>query len=560
MMIQVGIADYHQPIHSLERALPVVAHIRRFAELIREEIRQYFFENDEDGRPANRLERNQVYRLSKGEKNEIGLGTTQDYSKIGEVHVPPSGHPVPDHEPIKFAPIIMGADLPHPAYLYGRFGISDMSFGSLGRAAVEAFTSGARYGMKFVEEPGSNREIRGLMSTGEGGLTPYHLNGVYIEPTRTKVFAWKAATALSHLHSGFRPEPLPRVGNLGCGDIVWEVGTGNFSCRTADGGLDLEEFLRKASDPRVIAIKWKISQGAKPGCGAMLPGDKVTEEVSQIRGIPMGQDCHSPNTRNDWHDIPSMMAFLADKRKRTGKPQLIKFAVGDRQWLKELCEYIADPSHERALDGIHIDGGEGGTGAAPQAIADRVGMSIWHAIPLVDNMLREHGIRDQLVLISSAKAFTPGQLYIQLCLGANYVMGARGPMMALGCIQSGKCHLGECVVGITTHHEWLQHALNTRVKYRRMANYMEGMHKELIRFLRIRGKRDTLELTRDDITFNEQYDEVPGTKAYPYPQNCQGVVRMQTPRSCGLPQHYDPRVHATIADAIAAQNAGLVPA
>jgi glutamate synthase domain-containing protein 2 len=549
MIAQIAVADVLQPIHALERALPVVAHFRRLFEKFREEIRQYLFEDDDKGQPANRLTRNLIYRLSKGESTDIGLGTTQDYTAVGKLRIHQSGYPIPDKEKLHYGTMVVGADLEYPWYIHGRYGIGDGSFGSFGKVAVQAFTSGAKFGLRNLRHSQLDPEIRGVYSTGEGGLSEdYHLKGVYIENTRMARIAFRMATALSALNSNWRPDPLPRVGHLGGGDIMWEIGTGNFGCCNKDGSFNLLMFLHKAAFSEVVAIKWKHSQGAKPGCGAILPGPKVTPEIAAIRNRPVGEDCISPNRRPEWTDAEALCRHIQEMRILTQKPQGIKFAVGDESFVRDIVHFLSAHKGEKFIDFFHVDGGEGGTGAAPQSIADYVGMSVKHALPLVDNILREYGMRDEIFLISSGKAFTPADVYWHLCMGADYVMSTRGPMLAVGCLQTLKCDRGECPVGITTHHWWLQRAFNPSRKYLRAAMLMEGEHTFVQLYLRLRGKRDTFELTRDDIHFVEKYAEIPASQAYPYPEGCDQPRKSRSPASFGLPAFYDPRVHGRMSD------------
>jgi glutamate synthase domain-containing protein 2 len=518
---QTAVHDMLQAKHSLERAFPVLAHFRRFAELIRPEIQQYWIERDTEGKPATRDDRSFCYAASKGELTDISFGTKRDYHKPGQIHIRNATFPVPDREPIDLPPIVLGPGRRHPAFIWGRLGVGDMSFGSLGRNAVEALASGA--GKAGI-----------LLSTGEGGLTPYHLNGVYIKPAFTQYVAWACAYAMSFVSKNWKREPMPRAGYVGSGQIMLEIGTGKFGCRTASGDFDYDRFAAITSNPKVVAVKIKLAQGAKPGGGGILPGVKVTREIAFIRGIPEGKDCVSPNTWSEFNDVPSMMRFIGKLQEISGKPVGIKIVIGEEKFINEVAEWMRDHPGQ-GPDFIHVDGGEGGTGAAPLMLADFVGAPILHAIPLVDNVLRKNGVRDRVVLMSSGKVFNPGQLLIQLALGSDYVFAARGFMFALGCIQAMKCATGECPAGVTTHHKWLQRALVPRVKYIRVANYAETMHKHLVKLLRVVGVRDTYELTRNHITIVAgTHNEVSGEVAHPYPAGCAQPQVPQIPATFGL--------------------------
>lgn len=553
-LLQAGIHDLTQEKHSLERVFPLLAHCRRFAELIRPEIQQYWIERDTEGKPASRDDRSWCYAAAKDEPTDISFGTKRDYHKPGQIHIRNNTFPIPDRVPIHLKPLVIGPNCRIPAVLHGRFGVGDMSFGSLGQNAIEALASGAaRAGI--------------LLSTGEGGLTPYHLNGVKIQPTWPQYVAWAIAYGLSFFSKNWRRESMPRAGYIGCGQIMLEIGTGKFGVRTANGEFDYDKYEQIMRNPRVVATKLKLAQGAKPGGGGILPGAKVSEEIARIRGIRPGVDCISPNTWSECDlspdevdnivreitaqqvqdedieekiekaklelQIRKLAAFIKRLRERSGKPVGIKI-VAEERFVKALCEYMeANPGE--GPDFIHVDGGEGGTGAAPLMLADFVGMSILTAIPLVDNLLREHRLRDRVILMSSGKVFNPAQLLIQLALGADYVLGARGFMFALGCIQAMKCSTGECPAGVTTHHWWLQRALVPRVKYIRVANYAEAMHKHLIKLLRVVGVMDTYQLNRSHLlVVSSTHKEISGSLVHAYPAGVQRHRVAPTPETYGL--------------------------
>lgn len=529
-VIQGALADSLQEKHSLQRSFPFFAHLRQFFELIRDEIRQYLIEDDTEGKPASRDDRSFVYQAAKNELNDISFGTKRDYHKPGQIHIPNSAFPIPDREPIELAPIVLGPNRRVPAILHGRFGIGDMSFGSLGANAVQSLSSGAKFGLKFMEKPNGPKKP-GLICTGEGSLTEYHRNGVHIKPTTAQKFAWAGAFAMSHFSDKYRREPFPIEEDLGSGQIMLEAGTGKFGLRTEDGAFDWALYGDIMQDPNIVATKIKIAQGAKPGGGGILPAEKITPEIAKIRRIRMGEDCLSPNAWDEFHDVESMMAFIAQMQEVSGKPVGIKIVVGQKKFIVDIAEWMAAHPGE-GPDFIHVDGGEGGTGAAPLMLADFVGMSIMNALPLLDNVLREHGVRDRVVLMSSGKVFNPAQLFIHLALGADYVLGARGFMFSLGCIQAAKCATGECPVGVTTHHPWLQRALVPRIKYVRVANYMQAMHKQLIKLLRVAGVRDTFELNRSHLMFVKDREEVDGRLVYPYPSG------HDAPRTPPVPADY----------------------
>jgi glutamate synthase domain-containing protein 2 len=534
-LLMLAVFDIFQWKHSLRRAFPLVARIRWILEGIRPEIQQYFIERDTDPRPQGTIEDwGFCIGASKGVKelHEVYLGTKRDYHKPGQIHIQHDNFPLSDDVPINFAPLVLGGTRRNadgslkcrqPAFLFDRFGISDMSFGSLGMNAVQSLASGAgRAGV--------------MLSTGEGSITPYHLNGVYYEPSASDYAAWAVAYGRSFFSKNWRRTAKPKKGYLGSGQIMWEIGTAKFGCRTANGEFDWERFAKIAANPKITAIKIKISQGAKPTGGGLLPGHKVTPEIAEIRAIPVGVDCKSPNTWKEFapdadcpHEereaqgIAKMMAFIKRMQEVSGKPVGIKFCLGKESYIETIAQWLKSNPNE-GPDFIHLDGGEGGTGAAPLPLADFVGKSILMSLPTVDNCLRKHGVRDRLVLMSSGKVFNPAQLFIQLALGADYVFGARGYMNALGCIGAKKCGLNTCPTGVATQDRWLQRALVPRVKYIRVANYAEVMHMWLKKLLRTVAKRDTWQLTRDDISMVVgMLKEMDGSVVVPYPEGCGGV-------------------------------------
>ncbi len=530
-MAITAVYDVFQWHHSLRRAFPLLARLRWLAEMIRPEIQQYWIERDTDNRPnGTRQDWEFCIGASKNQLHDISLGTSKDYHKPGQIHIRNQTFPISDREEIELAPLVLGGTRRNadnslkcktPAFIHGRFGIGDMSFGSLGQNAVESLASGAgRSGI--------------LLSTGEGGLTPYHLNGTRIDPSWKEKLAWGVAYPLSFVSKRWRRTDAPKSGYLGSGQIMLELGTAKFGCRTADGDFDYEKFAKLSANPHVVAIKLKLAQGAKPGGGGILPAAKVTAEIAAIRGIPEGKDCLSPNVWSEFHDVPSMMAFIAKLQEISGKPVGIKIVIGKEDFINEVGQWMKDHDNE-GPDFIHVDGGEGGTGAAPLPLADYVGLPIMQALPIVDNVLRKYGVRHRVVVMSSGKVFNPAHLFIQLALGADYVFGARAFMNALGCIGARRCAEGMCPTGIATHEKWLQRALMPRVKYIRVANFAEVMHKWLKKMLRVSGHRDTFELSRKDLTIVVGVmKELGMNEVVPYPEGIEASRPAFTPERFGL--------------------------
>lgn len=535
--------DLCQRKHSLGRAFPGLWRGRLIAEEIRPEFQQYFIETNTSGRPASRNDRSWVYASSKKQPTDISFGSEQDYNSPGQVHIRHQGIPLSDKVAIKLKPLVLGPNRTHPAFLFGRFGVSDMSFGSLFERAKQAITTGAA-------------EAGAVVCTGEGGLTPYDFSGVYMRFAPRESVKWFFRHyLLGWARQEWRAEPRPVSRYIGGAQLIPEIGTAKFGFKRDDGSFDWERYRAFMSDPRCIASKFKLHQGAKPGGGGHLPGYKVNALIAKVRRIPEGEDCVSPNCFDEFDDVPSMMAFISRAQEETGKPVGIKIAIGNDAFIEEIAQWMEDRP-DQGPDFIHLDGGEGGTGSAPLMLADYVGMSIVNAIPLVDNVLRKHEVRDRVILMSSGKVFNPAQLFVQLALGADYVLGARGVMFSLGCIQAKKCGTNKCPSGVATNHWWLKRALVPAVKYLRTANYIKAMNEYLVTLLRVVHKHDTYELTRRDIMVVTAHGEVPMDEHCPYPDGCThrrtppiaeeyGLV---APEKAPGPQPMSDRIKALFAD------------
>lgn len=513
--------DLFQRKHSLGRAFPALWRGRLLAEEMRPEFQQYFIETNTSGKPASRNDRSWSYASSKGDPTDISFGTEKDYHQPGQIHIRHKGMPLPDRVKINLKPIVLGPNRRKPAYLHGRFGVSDMSFGSIFERAKQAITSGAA-------------EAGAAVCLGEGGPTPYDFSGVYVRHGLRDLWSWRIRHyGLGWANKQWRHEPRAVSRYLGGAQLIPEIGTGKFGFKNPDGSFDWERYKAFMADDSCIASKFKLHQGAKPGGGGHLPGYKVNELISKIRRIPQGEDCISPNCFDEWDSVAGMMAFITRAQEETGKPVGIKIAIGDDSFIEEIARWMSE-NPGMGPDFIHLDGGEGGTGSAPLMLADYVGMSILHAIPLVDNVLRKHGVRDRVVLMSSGKVFNPAQLFIQLALGSDYVFGARGVMFSLGCIQAKKCGTNQCPSGVATNHWWLKRALVPMEKYIRTGNYIKAMNRYLITLLRVAGKTDTYLLTRNDIMQVTSSGEVPMDKLVPYPAGCDGLRLAPIAESHGL--------------------------
>lgn len=531
--------DLFQRKHSLGRAFPALWRGRLIAEEMRPEFQQYFIETNTSGKPASRNDRSWSYASSKGEPTDISFGTEKEYHQPGQIHIRHKGMPLPDRVKIDLKPIVLGPTRRQPAYLHGRFGVSDMSFGSIFERAKQAITSGAA-------------EAGAVVCLGEGGPTPYDFSGVYVQHGLKDLWSWRVRHYLfGWANKNWRQEPKAVSRYIGGAQLIPEIGTGKFGFKNADGSFDWERYKAFMADPSCVASKFKLHQGAKPGGGGHLPGYKVNKLISNIRRIPEGRDCISPNCFDEWDSVPGMMEFITRAQEETGKPVGIKIAIGDDSFIEEIAQWMSD-NPGMGPDFIHLDGGEGGTGSAPLMLADYVGMSILHAIPLVDNVLRKHGVRNRVVLMSSGKVFNPAQLFIQLALGSDYVLGARGVMFSLGCIQAKKCGTNQCPSGVATNHWWLKRALVPVEKYTRTGNYIKAMNRYLVTLLRVAGKTDTYYLTRNDIMQVTTSGEVPMDQIVPYPAGCDGLRLAPVAESYGLTAPDGPPGPRPMSDAIRA--------
>jgi glutamate synthase domain-containing protein 2 len=414
----LGVRDLLQRRHSLQRNYPVISHIRWIAEFVRPEIRQYLVESDEEAAPFSRSQRSLVYERAKGEAGEHPFGTLLDPYRNGYEFIAHSIAPVSAADPASFRITIGG---PHCAKPYSAsvFNISAMSFGAISANAVRALNAGAKRG-------GFSHD------TGEGSISPYHLE-------------------------------------MG-GDIVWEVASGYFGCRTPDGRFDPERFREQASLDAVKMIEIKLSQGAKPGHGGILPAAKVTSEIAATRGVPMGQDCISPSKHSAFSTPLEMMAFITELRDLSGgKPVGFKLCVG-LPWefmgiVKAMLETGVTP------DFIVVDGAEGGTGAAPTEFSDHIGAPMREGLLFVHNVLVGAGLRDRLRIGAAGKVVSAFDIASLLAIGADWANAARGFMFAVGCVQSLNCNTNRCPTGVATQDKLRQAALVVPDKAERVYNF-----------------------------------------------------------------------------------------
>lgn len=413
----LGIRDLMQKNHAVLRNYPIAAHLRFLLEEIRPEMRQYFFESEKDGMPFARDIRAVVYQRAKLQLDKRPFGTQEDVYREGYEWMHHSVAPKA-HSDEKFRISIGGPDCTRP-YSASVFNISAMSFGALSPNAVRALNGGARKG-GFAHD------------TGEGGFSPYHRE-------------------------------------MG-GDIIWEIGSGYFSCRNRDGTFNPDEFARLACDDQVKMVELKISQGAKPGHGGVLPAAKVSEEISKIRGVPMGEDCISPARHTAFSTPVEMMQFIALMRKLSGgKPAGFKMCVGHPWEFLAICKAMLKTGIYP--DFVVIDGNEGGTGAAPLEFMDHLGMPMREGVNFAHNALVGINARDRIKIGASGKVATAFDMARAMAIGADWCNSARGFMFALGCIQSLSCHTDRCPTGVTTQDPTRARALYVPLKIDRVYNY-----------------------------------------------------------------------------------------
>ncbi|MCB2081039.1 MAG: FMN-binding glutamate synthase family protein, partial [Rickettsiales bacterium] len=383
-IIALYIIDRSQRTHAIRHNYPVIGRMRYVLEHFGRFFRQYFAEDREE-LPFNRAERSWVYRAAKNLDNTVPFGSTKSLSKPGTIYFANCMYPTREEDAVEAEGVVIGPYARHPYRHASFFNISAMSYGAISRPAVRALSNGAK--------------MAGIwLNTGEGGLSPYHLEG-------------------------------------GC-DIVFQMGTAMFGVRDANGRLSDEKLRAVAAHEQVKMIEIKLSQGAKPGKGGILPGVKVTEEIAAIRHIPVGKDAISPNRIPGVSSAGELLDFIAHVRDVSGKPTGIKLCVGDEREVGDLLQEVVKRGIEHAPDFITIDSGDGGTGAAPMPLIDNVGLPIRESLPQTINLLQYYGLRERIKVIASGKLITPSEVAWALCTGADFINNARGFMFALGCIQA----------------------------------------------------------------------------------------------------------------------------
>lgn len=456
-LMAVAIKDiFFNKAQTIKHNYPVVGHLRYMLEKIGPELRQYIVSNNREELPFNRSQRSWIYASSKRENNYQGFGTDQDQYAPGHVFINPDMFPYvvkkdhPNYTDPSFVPCakIMGLHNKRrkPFRPNSIVNISAMSFGSLSANAVEALNKGAKKAGCYH-------------NTGEGGLSPYHSFGA---------------------------------------DVVFHFGTAYFGVRDDEGNFSFDKIEELVNNnPFIRAIEIKLSQGAKPGKGGVLPAAKITKEIAEIRHIPMGVDILSPAHHSAFSNVPELLEFIEKVADRTGLPVGFKSAVGKMEMWVQLADLMVKTG--KGPDFISIDGGEGGTGAAPPAFADHVSLPFVYAFSNVYKIFKERGLTDRIVFVATGKLGFPAKALMAYAMGADLVSVAREAMMSIGCIQAQVCQTNNCPAGVATQSKWLQAGLDPTLKSERFYNYIKTLRKEILEITHACGYEHPSQITMEDV-------------------------------------------------------------
>lgn len=436
-----------QKKHTILRNFGILGQARYIIESIGPEMRQYLFANDTEERPFNRIERSEIYRKSKGIDSASSFGSQLNFDNA-EIKIRHSMYPI-DRENIKQYALTFGEErgVKEPYTIHKPYIISAMSYGALGENAIRALSRGAR--------------LAGIaMNTGEGGIPKYHM--------------------------------------AEGGELIFQMGTAKFGVRNDDSSLNTEKLKKLCAEPTIKMVEIKLSQGAKPGKGGLLPKEKITPEISTLRGVPMGQDVVSPAHHIECTCKKTTVAFIKNVQDACTIPVGIKLCLGK---ISDFHEIVLEMKAQDTFpDFIAIDGAEGGTGAAPKAFMDGYGMPLMPSLYAVNDILVREGVRNKLKIIAAGKLINSSKQFIALALGADAIYSARGFMLSIGCIQAMLCGNNTCPVGITTHDPSLQKGLIVQEKAKRVANYVHGLEHDFYEMLAAAGIKDT-----KNININQLY-------------------------------------------------------
>jgi glutamate synthase domain-containing protein 2 len=488
----IAIRDiFIQKKHTISHNYPIIGHIRYLFESVGPEIRQYFVANNREELPFNRIERGWIYASAKKENNYEGFGTDRDIYAHQHIFINNAMMPIklshnhPNISDPSFLPCakVIGAynkrEKPYrPASIIN---ISAMSFGSLSAKAIESLNKGVKIAHAYH-------------NTGEGGLSPYHSKGA---------------------------------------DVVFHFGTGYFGVRDKDGNFSMEKMKQLVSEnPFIRAIEIKLSQGAKPGKGGVLPGAKITQEIADIRGVEVGKDVLSPPNHSAFSNVKELMNFIEDIAETTGLPVGIKAAIGKLDQWEELADLMIETG--KGPDFIAVDGGEGGTGAAPPSFADHVSLPWVYGFSDLYKVFKERKLTERIVFIGSGKLGFPAKAAMAFAMGADCINVAREAMMSIGCIQAQVCHTNKCPSGIATQSKWLQNGINIPLKSLRLAQYFKTFRKELIEITHAAGYEHPCQFNMKDIDVNvddhnlsEELD-----RTYNYQKTNVNFTNMQDLKDC----------------------------
>jgi glutamate synthase domain-containing protein 2 len=474
-LLVVAVYDVTQRRHAILRTYPIVGHLRFILEAFGPELRQYIVTGNDEERPFSRDQRRWVYASSKKENQYFGFGTDNDLERSPNylvirhsafpIHSAHAGEP--GFDPMFPIPAkkVMGEARRRPKAFRPSsiVNVSGMSFGSLSATAVEALNRGVAL-------------CGALQSTGEGGISEYHRKG---------------------------------------GDLIWQVGTGYFGARDDAGRFSMDMFLETLASAPVRAVEIKLSQGAKPGLGGVLPAAKVTPEIAKMRRIPVGRDCVSPASHSAFHDVDSMLDFIETIAAKTGLPVGIKSAVGDMKFWQTLARRMSETG--RGPDFITIDGGEGGTGAAPLVFTDHVALPFKLAFASVYRVMAQAGLQNDVVFIGSGKLGFPETGLLAMALGCDMLNVGREAMLAIGCIQAQECHTGHCPTGVATQSQWRMRGLDPSLKSVRLANYLVTLRMELLHLANACGVAHPADVSLDQFEIiDNHFGSRPATEVFGY--------------------------------------------
>jgi len=462
----IAIRDiFFQRSHTIKHNFPIVGHLRYWLESIGPEMRQYFVANNREELPFNRIERGWIYASAKRENNYEGFGTDRDINAHQHIFIKNAllAHQLPEEHPNRHNPYflpcakVMGAynNRKKPYRPASVINVSAMSFGSLSAAAIEALNRGVQ-------------KCNAYHNTGEGGLSPYHKKG---------------------------------------GEVVFHFGTGYFGVRSDDGNFDMQKMKTLVqNNPCIKAIEIKLSQGAKPGKGGVLPGAKITKEIAATRGVAIGKDVLSPATHKAFSTIEELHQFIEDIAQETGLPVGIKAAIGKLDEWETLAKLMKATG--TGPDFITIDGGEGGTGAAPPSFADHVSLPWVHGFSGLYKIFQKYGLTERIVFVGSGKLGFPAKAAMAFAMGVDCINVAREAMMGIGCIQAQICHTNRCPAGVATQSSWLQAGIDVPLKSERLAQYFKTFRKELMELTHAAGYEHPCQFTMNDIQINIDDDHL----------------------------------------------------